>query len=374
MSKRNRYTGPRGNDRNNTADRAAGQARYEKSESLEYDQEFALDVGLAVTEESDKKRREQEREALKSAKLNDARDLCALFGVPYFDFISFLGNYPDSLVSDDGFFHGAFEAFYTDRVLKDYARVRVSADTDGNTLVNNVVLSAYDGEERVLDFAIPVLEPGLTVILASSNTGKSTLVNAIAMACQDSEVDFRRFSFQEPESSTTASRLGFMSPGWRDAIASQYTRLVIVDSIKQTMRLSEPGFPTLSGGVESYFLATLSNLSAAFREAGRSIVVTVNPLFLSKETIETLEKDLIGSATGVVILDGAVFQEKARTVVVSGRYNYRSGGRAWHQFVVHAKLPKPEIETSKVADSDVSSTQTSSTAHVEKYNINQVNS
>lgn len=276
----------------------------------------------------------REKEALRDAKVERIHELCDAHGLPATAFAQYLNSYAHELIENADFFTRAFEAFAADYVKRNYARLAVTVNSDNAIMLNNTALGIRESAIGTQPLSVPLASPGLTVVFARSNSGKTSFLRLISEAYARAGIEdgLRLFSMQEPESSGVDEVRGFLGQQWRAAVANAEAHTLVIDSIKQTMRLSEPGYPTMSGGIESYFLALLSNLSAAFTAAKRSCIVTVNPLHLADDVVDELKTDLIGSATRVVVLDSTVYNGNDFTV--TGKWNDRTFDRKWHSFSI----------------------------------------
>lgn len=259
--------------------------------------------------------------------LNRVSQMCVMNAVPVHGFLNYLAAFGRLRDLEEDFVDGVFRAYYSDYVAHNAARLVPGANLDGEPVINGVPLAKSDFDFTKLDdLGMRLNTPGCHVVVAQTARGKSTLVRLFNESNTGVADNIAIFSTQEPESATIHGLAGFCSREFSDIIRDPAKAVVVIDSVKETFRLSEPQHPTMQGGIESWFLAMLSRLSAVGTISNRAFVLVLNPLFLDEDTVETLKNDIRGSATNVITLDGAT-HFKDGTYFVEANYSHRAGDR-----------------------------------------------
>lgn len=259
--------------------------------------------------------------------LNRVKQMCIMNAVPAHGFLNYLSAFGRLRDLEEEFVDGVFRAYYSDYVAHNAARLVPGANLDGQPVLNGVPLAKSEFDFSTLDdLGMRLNTPGCHVVVAQTAKGKSTLVKLFSESNVGVSGNIAVFSTQEPESATIHGLAGFCSREFSDIIRDPAKAVVVIDSVKETFRLSEPQHPTMQGGIESWFLAMLSRLSAIGTISNRAFILILNPLFLDEDTVETLKNDIRGSATNVITLDGAT-HFKDGTYFVEANYSHRAGNR-----------------------------------------------
>lgn len=159
-------------------------------------------------------------------------------------------------------------------------------------------LFTQKGKPIYLD-SLPVA-PGLTVITADTEGGKTVTAIRIVNALADQGIKSGWITLQETAKvSAFFSSIGHVSDTLSEM--SVLPDVIVIDSFRLT-QFGITGGSTRAGGVSSKLFELLTELNSAAEEAGIALIVLFNPLAKDEQAADTLNRDVASSVNTVVTL------------------------------------------------------------------------
>lgn len=140
---------------------------------------------------------------------------------------------------------------------------------------------------------------GCTVLYGPAGSGKTTLVGTIAAECKQAMVPFSYIHASEPHFDAVSMSSGLLTTLGSLLTASE--SVITLDSLRGIL-YSGAG-STLSGGISSLVIDTLSVLSKTAEATNNMLFLVINPLTRDDDKNAFLREAVKGSTTNLAILD-----------------------------------------------------------------------
>jgi hypothetical protein len=171
-----------------------------------------------------------------------------------------------------------------------------------------------DNKEGQSDVNGIYIEPGLTVVIAQSGTGKSTAITNLLKGAAQAGVRVSAIVWNEREAYSASGEPKHLV-GLIDAtIKEQKPQILTIDSAREWAQGgSAPG----RGGVNTTFYMHLTQWHHAFMDRGVAAFLVINPNTVTAEFVDAVIEICRGSLAGILVLDGPG----------RGRYEHTASGR-----------------------------------------------